>query len=312
MFKNTHTIKKCVLIYNNLYSKIESVIKMNLNQLKFFLEVAVSENITKTAQQHLLPPSAVSSSIKKLEQELGVELFDRTHNKITINTKGKYFASEIGEMFRRMEDATAQITAPTEASPKIKILIHARSKWITELIVEYASMEQSNNFIISNEYADKVIDDFDIIIDEPDEKYVCWEHFVLSVERICVKRASNSSLAGKELYFQQLRDEPFILPSVGNGMRKRYENACKRHKIKEQIIVECNDRQCLHHYVASGLGLTIGSYHSLGDSSQQNLTALKVLDFDEIQTVCVFYKKNAYQKFYLKKFCDYLYSKRIL
>ena len=285
---------------------------MNLNQLQYFLEVAQTENITKTAQAHLLPPSAVSSSIKKLEQELGIALFDRAHNKISLNAKGKYFALEIGEVFKKIEDATAQITAPASALPKIKILIHARSKWITELIVEYTAREQSNNFIISNDYANRNIDDYDVIIDEPDNKYNHLDHFVLSVERICVKASSNSSLVGKELYFRQLKEEPFILPSIGNGMRKRYENACKRHKIKEHIIVECNDRQCLHQYVSSGIGLTIGSYRSLDDYSQQNITALKVLDFDEIQTVCVFYKNNANPDFYLKKFCDYLYSKRIL
>lgn len=285
---------------------------MNLNWLQYFLEVAETENITKTAQAHLLPPSAISASIKKLEQDLGVALFDRTHNKITLNAKGKYFAAEIGGIFKKIEDATAQITAPSIALPEIKILIHARSKWITELIVEYAAGEQSNNFIISNDYANANIDDYDIIIDEPDNKYNHLNHFVLSVERICVKASSNSSLVGKELYFQQLEDEPFILPCTGNGMRKRYEDACKRHKIKERIIVECNDRQCLHQYVSSGIGLTIGSYRSLKDSVQQNLTALKVLDFDEIQTVCVFYKNNEKPGFYLKNFCDYLYSKRIL
>lgn len=285
---------------------------MNLNQLQYFLEVAQSENITKTAQAHLLPPSAVSSSIKKLEQELGVALFDRAHNKISLNAKGKYFASEIGEILKKIEDATTQITTPAIALPKIKILIHARSKWITELIVEYVAKEQSNNFIISNDYANRKIDDYDIIIDEPDDKYNHLDHFVLSVERICVKASSNSPLVGKELYFHQLKEEPFVLPSVGNGMRKRYENACKRNNIKEHIVVECNDRQCLHQYVSSGIGLTIGSYRSLGDATQQKLTALKVLDFDEIQTVCVFYKKNQNQNYSLKKLCDYLYSKRVL
>lgn len=286
--------------------------KMNLNQLQYFLEVAKSENITKTAQQHLLPASAVSSYIKKLEQELGVALFDRTHNKIALNAKGKYFAAEIREIFKKIDDAANQITTPDTSPPKIKILIHARSKWITELIVEYVAKEKSNNFIISNDYINREIDDYDIIIDEPDNKYNHLDHFVLSVERICVKASSNSSLVGKELYFRQLKDEPFILPSIGNGMRKRYENACKQYKIKEHIIVECNDRQCLHQYVSSGIGLTIGSYRSLDDSTQQNLTALKVLDFDEIQTVCVFYKNNENPDFYFKKFCDFLYSKRIL
>ena len=82
---------------------------------------------------------------------------------------------------------------------KIKILIHARSKWITELIVEYIEKEQSNNFIISNDYGNREIDAYDIIIDEPSEKYSHWEHFVLSIERICVKASVNNPLVGKTL-----------------------------------------------------------------------------------------------------------------
>lgn len=285
---------------------------MNLSQLQYFLEVANSQNITKTAQKYLLPPSAVSASIKKLEGELGVELFSRTHNKIALTPKGRYFAGEVAAMLQKLENAKRQIAEPVAVQPKIKILIRARSKWITELIVEYAATELSNNFIVSKEYTDKNIDSYDIIIDEPDEKYADWEHFVLSVERICVKASVNSPLVGKDLYFRQIGAEGFVLPSAGNGMRNRYEAACKKHKLKEQIVVECDDRQCLHQYVASGIGLTIGSHRSLGDATQRNLVPLRVLDFDEIQTVCVFYKKTASQNFYLKKFCDYLYSKRIL
>ena len=288
------------------------MIKMNFNQLKYFLEVAQSENISKTAQKHLLPPSAISSSIKKLEQELGVELFERSGNRISLNAKGKFFAAEIAGIFQTIDNAASQITAPDTSLPKIKILIHARSKWITELIVEYIEKEQSNNFIISNDYGNREINDYDIIIDEPSEKYSHWEHFVLSIERICVKASVNNPLVGKTLYFHQLENQPFILPSIGNGMRKRYEDACKKNNIKEHVVVECNDRQCLHQYVSSGIGLTIGSYRSLGDATQQKLTALKVLDFDEIQTVCVFYKKNQNQNYSLKKLCDYLYSKRVL
>ena len=48
--------------------------------------------------------------------------------------------------------------------------------------------------------------------------------------------------------------------------------------------MECNDRQCLHQYVSSGIGLTIGSYRSLGEATQQNIAAVNVIDFDEIQS----------------------------
>ena len=79
--------------------------EMNFNQLKYFLEVAQSENISRTAQRHLLPSSAVSSSIKKLEQELGVPLFDRSGNKIALNAKGKFFAAEIEEICKKIDAA---------------------------------------------------------------------------------------------------------------------------------------------------------------------------------------------------------------
>ena len=49
-----------------------------------------------------------------------------------------------------------------------------------------------------------------------------------------------------------------------------------------------------------------------GEATQWNRIPLNVPDFDEIQTVCVFYKKTASQNFYLKKFWEHLYAKRII
>ena len=61
-----------------------------LLQLRYFLKLAESEHLTKTAAKLRISPPSLSSSIKKLEQELGVALFTRSKQRIYLNEKAFY------------------------------------------------------------------------------------------------------------------------------------------------------------------------------------------------------------------------------
>lgn len=285
---------------------------MNLRQLRYFYETAKNQSLAKTAKKYMVPASSVSAAIKKLEDELGVRLFDRTSNKIILNSRGRIFASELMSAFDRIDSAVDKVTSPEQKTPKIRILVKARPKWIAELIVEYMSTNPNVNFIISNDYKNESIDDFDIVIDEPADKYSEWKQFLLSVELLCVKAAKNSRFIGKELRFENLKNEDFIFQSQGNSMRNRYERICKRLAISPNVAIECNDRQLLQYYVQSGLGLTIGTYRALNDNTQNAIAPLTVVDFNETQNVCVFYKNPQNRNTDIKDFCDFLYTKRYI
>ena len=49
---------------------------MEILQLKYFCDSAVTGNFSATAKKFMVPPSAVSQSIKRLENELGTTLFE--------------------------------------------------------------------------------------------------------------------------------------------------------------------------------------------------------------------------------------------
>ena len=51
---------------------------MNNKQLKYFIAVADSLNITQTAKNMYISQQALSNHISKLENNLGVKLFERT------------------------------------------------------------------------------------------------------------------------------------------------------------------------------------------------------------------------------------------
>ena len=62
---------------------------MELLQLRYFYESAKNENFSKTASMFLVPTTSVSAAIKRLETELGCKLFDRTANRIRLNSNGQ-------------------------------------------------------------------------------------------------------------------------------------------------------------------------------------------------------------------------------
>ena len=62
---------------------------MEIQQFRYFLAAARYENLTKAAEDLHIAQPALSQSIKRLETELGVSLFDRKNHRIELNEQGK-------------------------------------------------------------------------------------------------------------------------------------------------------------------------------------------------------------------------------
>ena len=62
---------------------------MEFLQLRYFFESAKNESFAKTAEKYQVPATSVSASVKRLEAELGCELFHRSSNRIMLNDNGK-------------------------------------------------------------------------------------------------------------------------------------------------------------------------------------------------------------------------------
>ena len=64
---------------------------MELSQIRYFIVAAQFQNLSKAAKILNITQPALSKSISKLEDEIGVHLFDRSSKKITLNESGKKF-----------------------------------------------------------------------------------------------------------------------------------------------------------------------------------------------------------------------------
>ncbi len=64
---------------------------MELRQIEHFIAVAGEMSFTRAAERAHVVQSALSTSIAKLERELGVELFDRSRQRISLTAAGEAF-----------------------------------------------------------------------------------------------------------------------------------------------------------------------------------------------------------------------------
>lgn len=283
---------------------------MDLLQLRYFWETSKNENFSTTAKKFSVPPSSVSASIKRLESELMHPLFDRSSNKIKLNHYGKALALAVEESITKLDNAVSLIKNSNKERVYIKILVKARSKWITDLIVEFRSTHPNIFFYITNDSEVTTFDDFDIIIDEENDYYYNRDKFLISIEKICIKAEKNSPLVGRTLSIKDISEQPFVLMGKGNAMRRLIERIGKENDFLPNISIECTDRQCIFNCVENGMGLTIGSVHALQSEDQKNLAALNVKDFNEQQRVYVYYLKTKPLSDELKEFLKFLNIKK--
>lgn len=73
---------------------------MEIRQLEYFAAVADEMNFSRAAQRVHVVQSALSTSVGKLEKELGVELFDRSRQKIRITPAGELFLDHARRVIR--------------------------------------------------------------------------------------------------------------------------------------------------------------------------------------------------------------------
>ncbi len=112
---------------------------MELQQLKYFKAVAAIGKISDAAEALFISAPALSTSISRLEKELGVKLFDRTSNRITLNAQGQIFLKHVNEIFANLENARQELQQSLfQQGPHISLLSVNSMMWVN-LIAAFTS-----------------------------------------------------------------------------------------------------------------------------------------------------------------------------
>ena len=277
---------------------------MEILQLRYFFDSAKNENFTKTAEKYKVPTTSVSASVRRLEKELGCELFHRSSNRIVLNDNGRRLERSLEIVFEELDNALDSLRSVSTDTREIKMLVRAMRGRITDHIIAYKTKHPHVSFKTVFDFDDASFEDYDIIIDEKTDKYRGYECEELYTATIRLRACADSPLCERKLTLKQLSSQPFISIGENNGMHKILMGACKKAGFVPNIVVQSNDLRCVEKCVEAGVGIGLGREPS-HTSLSKNVRYLDVLDFNEKQTLCIYYKKqSAYGN--VEHFCSFL------
>src|SRR4029077_106609 len=92
---------------------------VELRHLRYFVAVAEAENVLRAATQKLhVSQPAVSRQIRDLEDELGVQLFERTGKAVNLTDGGRLFLKEARAVLERTDEAVQSVRAFAQTGEK--------------------------------------------------------------------------------------------------------------------------------------------------------------------------------------------------
>lgn len=229
---------------------------MEFLQLKYFCDAAETQNFSKTAKKYLVPTSNISQSVKRLERELGCDLFEHRANRIALNEDGKRFYASVSQALAILEGAKAQLSdRGGELCGDIRLVCLNNRRTVTAAIEAFLQKHPNVNFIIH--HTADAEREFDLFISD-----VCPYEYsqkrLLVDDEICVALRRDHRLAGKErVTVADLERERFITMTSGNSLQKITVNACADAGFAPNIAIQTDDPFYLRKYIQMGLGIAL-------------------------------------------------------
>ena len=110
---------------------------MNIQHMKYALEVARAGSLNKAAQVLLVAQPNLSRFIKELEAELGITIFDRSVKGMTVTPEGQEFLGYARNIIRQIDQVESLYKNPTAPKQRFSISV-PRACYISEAFAQFS------------------------------------------------------------------------------------------------------------------------------------------------------------------------------
>ena len=256
---------------------------MNLDPFRIFQAVAKQGGFVRASKYLRLSQPAISINVKKLEDELGVKVFDRLGRSVRLTGAGKVVeeyatrvAGTLSEMRQVIEDMKglevgqlrcgAATTVGIYLLPKILVQFKKRfPKVETHLSVERSG--QIEERVLSNEL------DLGFVGDRFGTSSRLKTHASFTDELVVIAPRNHHLAASRRVSSKKLIDLPLILGPRDSYTRNVIEKNLDRAAIPYRCVMEVENTEVIKAAVSEGLGISI---ISLGRIQQEVKTGLLI------------------------------------
>ncbi|NMD98026.1 LysR family transcriptional regulator [Selenomonas bovis] len=284
---------------------------MELRQLEYFQMASRLRNITRAAERLRVSQPNITVAIKKLEAELGIQLFDRSQKQLALTPEGAVFLNRIELALRNIQDAVLEVNDYKQLQKgTIKIGIppmmgaYLFPKIFSSFQKKYSHLDiylHEEGSMSIREQLERDELDFGIIIISGASHNLQLLPMTTSQIVACVP--AGSPLADKErLTKDDIATANVIMLKEGSFLRQTILGKLKEQSITPNIVLESNQVVTIKGLVASGVGISF-----LLDMVLEDAPGVKAIPLEEplFVDVGLAWKKDRYISKAAQSFIDF-------
>jgi LysR family transcriptional regulator, transcription activator of glutamate synthase operon len=241
---------------------------MELRQLRYLVALAEELNFTRAAEREHVAQPALSQQIRRLEDEIGLPLVERTTRHVALTDAGDVLLVRARRVLAELEAAGTELQAlrgmdtghvtigsmhtmgPIDLSLPLA-LFHDLHPGVGLTVREQSSEEMAEMLRIDE------IDLAFLSVTERVESHGLGLHQLVSEELVVLLPPMHPLSGRAEVRMAELADEQFISFRAGARLRELLFAAGREAGFEPRVTLESNESQRIRRLVARGLGVAI-------------------------------------------------------
>lgn len=289
---------------------------MNLHQLRVFYYVASCLSFSKASEELHISQPAVSVQVRKLEEEVGVELIEQIGKKLYLTEPGTALQEYAGRIFAAEREAENMLndfrglnTGELVIGASSTLGTYFVPDLLSEFRLQFPKLEVSMKMGNTEWAEDQVLrNSVDMAIVEGDVSHTA-ELSVMPFfnDELVLIASPDHPFVGKDLKTSDLAGLSFVLREPGSNTRKLFRAAMTEREIPIHVLMELESPEAIKRLVSSGAGLSMISKLTLEwEISCGRLTVLNVTDLHLERHFSIVWHKDKKPNKAMQAFTDFV------
>jgi len=279
---------------------------MEFTQLQYFMEVAESQHITASAEKLHIAQPALSMTIHRLEENLGVKLFEKRGRNIVLTECGRYLYSELQPIMNKLEALPEKMSEMKDTEGRtIRINVLAASAMVSDAIIEF---KKNNPDVIVKLRQNENDNDCDIEITTKlfFQNRFDSNHVFSCPEEIFIAVPKNGKYGDKDsITLKEVENDDFICLSGSRQFRVICNKFCDIVGVSPSITFESDSPATVQNMITAGSGIGFWPSKSWGKIDDSSIKLLHISD-PLCSRVIIVTDKCKSKKKYSEMFFDFI------
>ncbi len=257
---------------------------MELRELRSFCTAAHFKSITKASEHLNMGQPAVTGHIRKLEDEMGVELFDRVRRPIRLTQAGDSLyklAAPLVEGIDNLQGALAvtEQDRPIRVGSTFDIVSHVLLRAVNTFLSQHPHSQLRVKSGSWRDVLDMLVDkEVDLgLVPGPGNGVEFDFHPLFPYERVLIAPLGHPILESPVTSLDEIARWPLILRGEGTSTRSILEAEFRRKGLPFEVVVELDSIDMIKAYVGAGLGISVGPKMAMEPDDAEHLGMIDLM-----------------------------------